>query len=82
MRLSSSGIFRQLTPFRLLFIYYIFIHFGFEFAELFECEIRPGLWAIAGNQIFFVRTKDLKLGWYRPWLLLFIYIHFLASQSL
>jgi hypothetical protein len=31
---------------------YIFFEFCFEFAELFEFEIRSALWAIAGNQFF------------------------------
>jgi hypothetical protein len=63
------------------FISYIFFEICFEFVELFKFEIRPMLWAIAGNQIFFVDTKYLKLGWYRARLLLFIYMHFSASLS-
>jgi hypothetical protein len=59
-------------------LYKFFFEFFFEFAELFEFEIRTALWAKAENQIFFADAVDLKLGWCRPLLILFIYIHFLA----
>jgi hypothetical protein len=57
-------------------LYYIFFEFCIEFAELFEFEIRTVQWATAGNQIFLANTRDLKLGWCRPSVLLFIDIHF------
>jgi hypothetical protein len=60
----------------------IFFEFCFEFAELFEFEIRTALWATAGNQIFLEQALDLKLGWCKPSLVLFIYLNFLASLSL
>ncbi len=47
-------------------------------AELFEFEIRTALWATAENKIFFEDARDLKLGWYRPSLGLFIYIDVLV----
>ncbi len=34
------------------------------------------------NQIFFTDTRDFKLGWCRPSLVLIIYMHFLSSMSL
>ncbi len=57
-------------------LYYIFFEFCIEFAELFEFEIRTAQWATAENQTFLANTRDLKLGWCRPSVLLFIYIHF------
>jgi hypothetical protein len=41
-------------------------------------EIRTALWATAENLIFFADAMDLKLGWCRPSLILFIYIHFFS----
>jgi hypothetical protein len=39
--------------------------------------------AIAENHIFIVLdTRDLKYGWFRPSLVLFMYIYFLASLPL
>ncbi len=61
---------------------YIFFEFCFEFAELFKFKIRTALWATAENQIFWEQTVDLKLGWCKPSLVLFIYINCLASLSL
>ncbi len=62
----------------LCLLYKIFFEFCFEFAELFEFEIRTALWATAENQIFWADAMDLRLGWCWPSLVLFIYIHFLA----
>jgi hypothetical protein len=63
-------------------IYYIFFQFWFKFAELFKFEMRSALWATAGNQNCFADTRDLKLECHMPRLFLFMYIHFLSSQSL
>jgi hypothetical protein len=60
----------------------IIFKFYFEFADLFEFEIRTALWATAGNQIFFADTRDLKLVWHRPFQVLFIYTRFLSSLFL
>jgi hypothetical protein len=59
-------------------LYKFFFELCFEFAELFELEIRTALWATVENQIFFADAMDLKLGWCRPSLILFIYIQVLA----
>jgi hypothetical protein len=45
----------------LCLLHYIFFEFCFEFAELFEFEIRTALWATAGNEIFFANSRNLKL---------------------
>jgi hypothetical protein len=66
----------------LCLLHKIFLEFCFEFAELFEFKIRTALWATAGNPILFANSRNLKLVWRRPSLVLFIYIHFLASLSL
>jgi hypothetical protein len=42
-------------------IYYIFIELCFEFADLFEFEIRTVLWVTARNLIFFADTRDFKI---------------------
>jgi hypothetical protein len=78
MRFLSSGFIHQSTPLGLLLTLQNFFKFCFEFAELFEFEIRTALWATAENQIFLADAMDLKLGWCRPSQILFIYIHFLA----
>ncbi len=44
----------------------------------FEFEIRTALWTTAENQIFLADTGDLKFGWCRPPIVLFIYIHFFS----
>jgi hypothetical protein len=54
MRFLSSGFIHKSTPLGSLFIFYIYFSFCFEFAELFEYEIRTALWTTAGNQIFLV----------------------------
>ncbi len=74
MRFLSSGFIHQSTPFGPLFT--LLFEFCFEFAKLFEFEIRTPLWTTAGNHIFLgVNNGGLKLGWCRPSLVLFIYIH-------
>jgi hypothetical protein len=65
VRFLSSSFVQQSTPFVPLFT----LHF---FLILFR--IRQVM-ATAGNQIFFAYTRDLKLGRYRPSIVLFIYIH-------
>jgi hypothetical protein len=74
--------FHQLTPFGPLFHLLHFLLICFEYAALFEFEIRSSLWATAGNQIFFADTRNLRLECHMTWLLLFMYIHFISSQSL
>jgi hypothetical protein len=47
-----------------------FFEFCFEFAELVESETCSALCDNAGNQIVFANTRNLKLGWCRPSLVL------------
>jgi hypothetical protein len=79
MRFLSSGSIHQLAPFGPLFTLLNFFRILSEFAELFDFKIRTALWATADNQIFFEQTKDLKVGWCMPSLLLFIYICLFSS---
>jgi hypothetical protein len=39
-------------------IRYILFYFCFEFAKLYEFEIRSVLWATVGNQIFFCKFQE------------------------
>jgi hypothetical protein len=78
VRFLSSGFIHQSTPFGPLFTLLNFFEFCFKFAELYEFEIRTALWATAENQIFLEDALDLKLGWCRPTLVLFVYIDVLA----
>jgi hypothetical protein len=76
VRFLFSGFIHQSTPFGLLFTLLNFFRILFRIRP--EFDICAALWATAENQIFFADAIDLKLGWCRPSLVLFIYTHFLS----
>ncbi len=51
-----------------------FFKFCFEFAESFWIWNLSCAMGHCGEPTFLANTRNLKLGWCRPWLLLFIYI--------
>jgi hypothetical protein len=81
VRFYSSGIFPQLTPFGLMFHLLHFFRILFRVCQVIRIRNSSCAMGHCGEPNFFTDAWELKLGWYKPWLLLFIYIDFLSITA-